>query len=152
MDTMESDEIEHYMGPGDDEPYPLVLCDIEITKIKDAESSADLDDNLLGKLRFIQSLLITGKISASIVYWVGIQVGFEGFRHELADYLKYLGITSSDIITSESPKDLIEVTEDFASLLMDYEVTEGLMQCRRCSAKYPISQGIPNMILAEEDV
>jgi multifunctional methyltransferase subunit TRM112 len=37
-------------------------------------------------------------------------------------------------------------------LLMGVHVIEGAMTCPNCARKYPINQGIPNMLLREDEV
>jgi uncharacterized protein YbaR (Trm112 family) len=38
------------------------------------------------------------------------------------------------------------------SRLSQLHVQEGALVCRRCSRQYPITQGIPNMLLTESEV
>jgi multifunctional methyltransferase subunit TRM112 len=37
-------------------------------------------------------------------------------------------------------------------LLMGVHIIEGVMTCPNCARKYPINQGIPNMLLREDEV
>ena len=36
-------------------------------------------------------------------------------------------------------------------IVMEIEVLEGTLECPNCKRKYPIVNGIPNMILSEEE-
>jgi multifunctional methyltransferase subunit TRM112 len=51
----------------------------------------------------------------------------------------------------ESPQDEAAM-KNIYDLLMGVHVIEGTMTCPNCSRKYPINQGIPNMLLREDEV
>ena len=40
---------------------------------------------------------------------------------------------------------------DLHKILLETEVIEGNLECPSCNRKYPIVNGIPNMILTEEE-
>ncbi|OCF34737.1 multifunctional methyltransferase subunit TRM112 [Kwoniella heveanensis CBS 569] len=68
----------------------------------------------------------------------------------LVDTARSLGDTSlpetmPDQITEDQLKALHHV-------LMEMHIEEGNMTCRNCGHVYPISNGIPNMLLAEHEV
>ena len=56
----------------------------------------------------------------------------------------------------ESVPEDFESNEDFLKgahqVLMEVEVMEGDLQCPESGRKFPISEGIPNMLLREDEV
>ncbi|KAG2366758.1 hypothetical protein BDR07DRAFT_1327517 [Suillus spraguei] len=45
-----------------------------------------------------------------------------------------------------------ELLQKLHHVLMEIHVTDGAMVCQNCNHTYPISNGIPNMLLAEHEI
>ncbi len=56
----------------------------------------------------------------------------------------------------DSPPDAFENDEDFLKaahhVLLEVEVLEGDLECPETGRKFPVSGGIPNMLLREDEV
>ncbi len=56
----------------------------------------------------------------------------------------------------DSPPDAFESDEDFLKaahhVLLEVEVVEGDLECPETGRKFPVSGGIPNMLLTEDEV
>ncbi|KAF8634671.1 hypothetical protein AX15_000772 [Amanita polypyramis BW_CC] len=68
----------------------------------------------------------------------------------LVDTARQVGDTSLPL---ESPEMLDDETlKDLNHVLLEIHIEEGAMICPNCKHKYPISNGIPNMLLAEHEI
>jgi multifunctional methyltransferase subunit TRM112 len=45
-----------------------------------------------------------------------------------------------------------DVARELHRLLLDIHLSEGFLCCEKCGRKYPVNQGIPNMLLREDEV
>ncbi|KIR28002.1 multifunctional methyltransferase subunit TRM112 [Cryptococcus deuterogattii 99/473] len=68
----------------------------------------------------------------------------------LVDTARSLGDTSLPDIMPENWTD--EEIQALHHVLFELHVEEGIMTCRGCGHAYPVSNGIPNMLLAEHEV
>ncbi|KAI4522338.1 hypothetical protein EV122DRAFT_225338 [Schizophyllum commune] len=68
----------------------------------------------------------------------------------LVDAAKELGDTSLPNEIPEMMDD--EFLQALHHVLLEIHVEEGVMTCPNCGHKYPISNGIPNMLLAENEI
>ncbi|TFK61307.1 Trm112p-domain-containing protein [Pluteus cervinus] len=68
----------------------------------------------------------------------------------LVDTAKQLGDTSLPPEQPEMTDD--EFLKNLHHVLMEIHVEEGVMICPNCSRNYPISNGIPNMLLADYEI
>ncbi|KAL1755515.1 hypothetical protein FB107DRAFT_274814 [Schizophyllum commune] len=68
----------------------------------------------------------------------------------LVDAAKELGDTSLPNEIPEMMDD--EFLQALHHVLLEIHVEEGVMTCPNCRHKYPISNGIPNMLLAENEI
>ncbi|TRM58078.1 hypothetical protein BD626DRAFT_189128 [Schizophyllum amplum] len=68
----------------------------------------------------------------------------------LVDAAKELGDTSLPNEIPEMMDD--EFLQALHHVLLEIHVEEGAMTCQNCGHKYPISNGIPNMLLAENEI
>ncbi|KAF8736766.1 hypothetical protein AX14_014001 [Amanita brunnescens Koide BX004] len=68
----------------------------------------------------------------------------------LVDAARQLGDTSLPL----EPPDMLddEFLERLNHVLLGIHVEEGAMICPNCKHRYPISNGIPNMLLAEHEI
>jgi multifunctional methyltransferase subunit TRM112 len=102
----------------------IVLTEGESMKQESSELNADLIKNLLPKLN-----------------WPALKQ------------------TAKDLQLADLPN---ELPSDYASdagfiqsvhdLIMDIHVLNGYLQCPNCARKYPIVNGVPNMILKEDEL
>ncbi|CDI82549.1 hypothetical protein, conserved [Eimeria acervulina] len=53
---------------------------------------------------------------------------------------------------SESDKDDENFLRAFQSAVLDLEIMEGKLVCPTCQREYPVSKGIPNMLLQDDEV
>ncbi|KAI0791306.1 hypothetical protein C8Q75DRAFT_792535 [Abortiporus biennis] len=68
----------------------------------------------------------------------------------LIDAAKQLGDTS---LPSEQPEMIDdEFLKNLHHVLLEIHIEEGAMICPNCQHVYPISNGIPNMLLAEHEI
>ncbi|THV05037.1 Trm112p-domain-containing protein [Dendrothele bispora CBS 962.96] len=68
----------------------------------------------------------------------------------LVDTARQLGDTSLPL---EQPEMLDEeFLKSLHHVLLEIHVEEGVMTCPNCKHEYPISNGIPNMLLAEHEI
>ncbi|KZT65720.1 Trm112p-domain-containing protein [Daedalea quercina L-15889] len=68
----------------------------------------------------------------------------------LVDAARQLGDTS---LPAEPPEMLdVEFLQKLHHVLLEVHVEEGAMICPNCNHVYPISNGIPNMLLAEHEI
>jgi len=68
----------------------------------------------------------------------------------LVNTAKELGDTSLPQEQPEMYDD--DLLEDLHHVLLEIHVEEGSMTCPNCHHVYPISNGIPNMLLAEHEI
>ncbi|KAJ3937491.1 MAG: hypothetical protein NXY57DRAFT_981064 [Lentinula lateritia] len=68
----------------------------------------------------------------------------------LVDSAKDLGDTSLPLEQPEMLDD--EFLKNLHHVLLEIHVEEGSMTCPNCKHSYPISNGIPNMLLAEHEI
>ncbi|TFK20174.1 trm112 [Coprinopsis marcescibilis] len=68
----------------------------------------------------------------------------------LVDTARQLGDTS---LPTEQPEMIDdEFLQNLHHVLLEIHVEEGSMICNNCKHEYPISSGIPNMLLAEHEI
>ncbi|CDJ59166.1 hypothetical protein, conserved, partial [Eimeria maxima] len=53
---------------------------------------------------------------------------------------------------SESDKDDEHFLRAFQSAVLDLDIMEGKLICPKCQREYPVSKGIPNMLLQDDEV
>ncbi|KAF8631669.1 hypothetical protein AX17_005070 [Amanita inopinata Kibby_2008] len=68
----------------------------------------------------------------------------------LVDAARQLGDTSLPLERPEMLDD--EFLKSLHHVLLEIHVEEGAMICPNCGHRYPISNGIPNMLLAEHEI
>ncbi|PFH48534.1 hypothetical protein AMATHDRAFT_149746 [Amanita thiersii Skay4041] len=68
----------------------------------------------------------------------------------LVDTARQLGDTSLPLEPPEMLDD--EFLKNLHHVLLEVHVEEGAMICPNCNHRYPISNGIPNMLLAEHEI
>ncbi|KAG2149263.1 hypothetical protein DEU56DRAFT_781357 [Suillus clintonianus] len=68
----------------------------------------------------------------------------------LVNAAKQVGDTSLPLEEPDMMDD--ELLLKLHHVLMEIHVTDGAMVCQNCSHVYPISNGIPNMLLAEHEI
>ncbi|KAF5370646.1 hypothetical protein D9758_001801 [Tetrapyrgos nigripes] len=68
----------------------------------------------------------------------------------LVDTAKQLGDMSLPLEQPEMMDD--DFLKSFHHVLLEIHVEEGVMTCPNCKHEYPISNGIPNMLLAEHEI
>lgn len=114
---------------GCEDNFPLY---VEGTKVEQTEDYADEE---VFNPEFIKSLIE--------------RVDWNAFRYALSN----LNIPNS---LPQAPEELDlsngELLQDLHRLLLDTHVSEGSLKCSKCSRVYPISQGIPDMLLHEDEV
>ena len=52
----------------------------------------------------------------------------------------------------ENPSEDIEFLQAVHDLIMDIHIMEGNLQCPHCHRLYPITKGIPNMLLNDDEL
>ena len=60
-----------------------------------------------------------------------------------------------DSVPDEPSKELLEdeaFLQKMHQILVARQVTEGELQCRGCGRRYPITNGIPNMLLTDDEI
>ncbi|KAG8218084.1 hypothetical protein J3R82DRAFT_3588 [Butyriboletus roseoflavus] len=103
--------------------FPLILQDIQI-ELREQEFNPDFIKNILPRLE-----------------WPAL-VG--------AATLAGVGDTSLPPEQPEMTDD--EFLQKLHHVLLEIHVVEGVMVCPNCKHSYPISNGIPNMLLAEHEI
>ncbi|KAN0098101.1 Trm112p domain containing protein [Tylopilus felleus] len=68
----------------------------------------------------------------------------------LVDAATLLGDTSLPLEQPEMTDD--EFLQNLHHVLLEIHIVEGVMICPNCKHSYPISNGIPNMLLAEHEI
>ncbi|KAK7472567.1 hypothetical protein VKT23_000682 [Stygiomarasmius scandens] len=68
----------------------------------------------------------------------------------LVDTARQLGDTSLPLEQPEMIDD--DFLKNLHHVLLETHVEEGVMTCPNCKHEYPISNGIPNMLLAEHEI
>ena len=63
-----------------------------------------------------------------------------------------LGIAELPAAPPAKPEEDLEFLKSVHDLVMDIHVTEGALVCPNCARRYPIKNGIPNMLLNEDEV
>ncbi|KAF8548811.1 Trm112p-domain-containing protein [Imleria badia] len=71
-------------------------------------------------------------------------------RLEWRALVRQLGDTSLPLEQPEMTDD--EFLQKLHHVLLEIHVVEGVMICPNCKHSYPISNGIPNMLLAEHEI
>lgn len=66
----------------------------------------------------------------------------------LADTAKSLGLEVPEKVNEFTPEQL----QQLHSLLLEHHVSSGEMLCSKCNHSYPIENGIPNMLLNDNQV
>eukprot|EP00611_Tribonema_gayanum_P018382 TRINITY_DN31477_c0_g1_i1.p1 TRINITY_DN31477_c0_g1~~TRINITY_DN31477_c0_g1_i1.p1 ORF type:complete len:123 (-),score=21.95 TRINITY_DN31477_c0_g1_i1:24-392(-) len=106
------------------EGYPLII-EAETVREQESEFSADFIHNMLGKLEW------------------GV----------LRDAAATLGLEAQ---LPESVSEADKEDEDFLRrvhhVLLEVQVVEGALVCPKTGRRYPIKEGIPNMLLHEDEV
>jgi multifunctional methyltransferase subunit TRM112 len=67
----------------------------------------------------------------------------------LVSAAKDVGITIPDTLPENRDEEFLK---NVHHVLLDIHVKEGEMTCPHCNRSYPISQGIPNMLLKEDEM
>lgn len=63
-----------------------------------------------------------------------------------------LGIAELPESKPEKPEQDESFLRSVHDLVMDIQITEGALVCPNCARRYPIKNGIPNMLLNEDEV
>jgi len=104
--------------------FPLKFQNVQL-EVREAEFNADFLRGFLPKLEW-QALINTAK--------------------ELGDTSLPIELPTGDQVLDE------ELLKALHHVLLEIHVEEGSMTCPNCGHLYPISNGIPNMLLAEHEV
>ncbi|KAG7529010.1 hypothetical protein FFLO_05833 [Filobasidium floriforme] len=105
--------------------FPLVFENVEL-EVRPAEANLDFIKRFIPKLEW-DALVQTAR-----------SIGEDSLPEQMPE----------DKATLESE----EFLQKLHHVLMEIHVEEGQMKCRGCGHIYPISTGIPNMLLAEHEV
>ena len=65
---------------------------------------------------------------------------------------KSLGINTLPVAKPEDYETNEEVQEALHSILLDIHINDGELICEHCGRSYPINNGIPNMLLREDEM
>ncbi|KZO95631.1 Trm112p-domain-containing protein [Calocera viscosa TUFC12733] len=114
----------HARGCNYPENFPLVFRDVTQLEVREADYNAEFLQKMMPRLEW-KALVDTAK-----------QLGDTSLPEELPE---------GEAMDEEFLKKLHHV-------LMEIHIEEGAMHCPKCDHKYPILQGIPNMLLAEHEI
>ncbi|KAG8835019.1 hypothetical protein FRC17_005867 [Serendipita sp. 399] len=121
--------------------FPLVFKDVQI-ELKEAEYNEQFLRNFMPKIEW-RALIDTAK---SVIIF---------FTVSKDDILPII-VQLNDQSLPDQPPELENVNEEFLKalhhVLLEIHVEEGAMVCPNCGHVYPISNGIPNMLLQEHEL
>lgn len=70
----------------------------------------------------------------------------------LAGCFLQIGIAALPEAPPAKPADDVSFLKSVHDLVMDIHVMEGALVCPHCGRSYPVSKGIPNMLLKEDEL
>lgn len=126
--------------------FPLKFAEAELEEIE-ADYNADFLKRMIPKLEW--------KALVETAFSVGF---FQSFGKRTSKALTPLPFLNKKLGIDTLPKELPENIEDEEFLqklhhvILETRVKEGKMICNNCGHVFPITDGIPNMLLNEEEV
>lgn len=123
-------------GCGGVDSFPLIIHPSQVEVDEDEQDMNDSEEEPLN-VNVIRGLLE--------------RVDYKAFRKGALE----LGVDLGVELPEEAGEELMK-NEEFLRkiyhLLVSIHIIEGTLECPKCSRKYKISQGIPNMLLREDEV
>ena len=134
-------------GMDDGEGYPLIV-EANTTEIIEQEKNIGLIKHILLLNRFINcilEILEAIKKILKILNWNAVKSAAKN----LSLTGKFEGLESVDIEAVENDESLMQ---EIHHLLFEVHVTSGWLICPSTGRKFPIKDGIPNMLLHEDEI
>ena len=127
--------------------YPLT---IEAAKIEYEESPCDIDfiKNMLLKINYKTLLLARSQI----IDHCATQLGSDFILPELPETIDGVADNSGDKESSSNLKLDEELLKSIHKILLDIHIVEGHLVCPDTGRRFKVFNGIPNMILHEDEI